>query len=149
MVELRWRCKTEGCDGLLRHEAGAAGPLRATCSLCKKEAAITIDEPLARDGDVQVCPCCAGREFFVRKDFPQRLGLLIVIVAALASCVLYYRNLLLWTWGVLAGAVVLDALLMLVTGRVTVCYRCRAELRGVKYNPDHEGFDLATSEKYG
>jgi len=33
-------------------------------------------------------------------------------------------------------------------GRVTTCYACRAEYRRCPLNPAHEGFDLATSEKY-
>jgi len=109
---------------------------------------VVIDSDLARGGAVTVCPCCGGREFFVRKNFPQWLGLMIVIDAAVASCVLLYLKMMLWVWIVLGGAVVVDAALYFVTGVVTVCYRCRAEFRGAAYNPAHSGFDLATSEKY-
>jgi hypothetical protein len=45
-------------------------------------------------------------------------------------------------------AVAVDALLYLVVGKMTVCYRCRAEFRDAPINPDHEGFDLAVAEKY-
>lgn len=64
------------------------------------------------------------------------------------SCVFLYLKMMMWVWIVLGAAVVVDAALYFVTGIVTVCYRCRAEFRGVTYNPAHSGFDLATSEKY-
>ena len=35
-----------------------------------------------------------------------------------------------------------------VIGKVTTCYACRAEYRKCNLNSAHEGFDLATSEKY-
>ncbi len=73
---------------------------------------------------------------------------MIVIDAAIASCVFLYLKMMMWVWIVLGGAVLVDAALYFVTGIATVCYRCRAEFRGVAYNPAHTGFDLATSEKY-
>ena len=99
------------------------------------------------DGRINRCPCCGGSEVFVRKDFPQRLGLAVVVLAGLLSFVLLSRHTLL-ALGILAGVVALDALIYLFVGKVTVCYRCRAEFRGVRYNPAHHAFDLATAEKY-
>jgi hypothetical protein len=83
----------------------------------------------------------------VRKDFPQRLGLAIVIAAGLTSMLLYARHTLA-ALGLLAAVCILDALVFLCVGRVTVCYRCRAEFRRAAYNPAHAPFDLATAEKY-
>lgn len=99
-------------------------------------------------GRVESCPVCHGTEFFIRKDFPQRLGLLMVVVFGLIASVFYYFQNIVATFSTLGSLVVVDALIYLFVGRVTVCYRCRAEFRGVAYNPDHGGFDLATSEKY-
>ncbi len=53
------------------------------------------------------------------------------------------------TFAVLAALVVIDAARYLLVGKVTVCYSCRAEYSNTAYNPKHQGFDLATSEKYG
>ena len=36
----------------------------------------------------------------------------------------------------------------LTVGKVTACYACRAEYCKCDINPVHEGFDLATAEKY-
>jgi hypothetical protein len=95
------------------------------------------------------CPECGCRDLFVRKDFPQKIGLAIVVVAAAAFVVLSVRRATMYVGVlVLLGAFLVDAMLYLFVPRVTVCYRCRAEFRGLAVNPDHEGFELAVGEKY-
>ena len=95
------------------------------------------------------CPRCGCRDLFVRKDFPQKLGLAVVVGAAVGFLVLaanprtFYIGAL-----VLAGAVVIDAALFIFVGKVTVCYRCRGEFRDVPVNPEHGVFELAVAEKY-
>ena len=95
------------------------------------------------------CPNCGCRDLFVRKDFPQKLGLAIVVVAAVAFLVLaasrrsFYLGVI-----VLIVAVLIDAVLYWVVPRITVCYKCRSEFRDVPVNPEHEGFELAVGEKY-
>ena len=100
-------------------------------------------EPLAQ------CPKCGCRDLFVRKDFPQRLGMAIVVVAGLAFVALaasrsrFYLGAI-----VLSVAVIIDAAMYFLVGKVTVCYRCRAEFRDVPLNPRHGAFELAIAEKY-
>ena len=79
----------------------------------------------------------------------RELGLAIVATAGVAFLVLA-ANPRTFRWGlyVLLAATLLDAALYFVVGKVTVCYRCRAEFRDVPVNPEHEGFDLAIGEKY-
>jgi len=95
------------------------------------------------------CPACGCAELFVRKDFPQKLGLGLVAIAALAFLLLaaHRRTFYLGVW-ILIGATVMDALLYLVVPKVTVCYRCRAEFRRTPLNPAHGPFELAVGEKY-
>jgi hypothetical protein len=100
-------------------------------------------------GYVTVCPHCGCREFFVRKDFPQKLGLALVVVAGVVFLVLaarpgtFYIGVL-----VLLGVSVVDALLYWFVPRVTTCYKCRADFRGRPINPGHGTFELAVAEKY-
>jgi len=95
------------------------------------------------------CPSCGCNEMFVRKDFPQKLGLAIVVVAGGAFLVLassrqrFYLGAL-----VLLAAAVLDLVLYAFVPKMTVCYRCRAEFRGVPMNPEHGPYELAVGEKY-
>jgi hypothetical protein len=98
---------------------------------------------------LQQCPNCGCRDLFIRKDFPQKLGLAIVVVAALTFLVLassrqyFYLGVI-----VLIAAAVIDAALYWFVPKITVCYRCRAEFRDVPVNPEHEGYELAVGEKY-
>ena len=98
---------------------------------------------------LDTCPNCGCPDLFVRKDFPQKLGLLIVVAAGIAFLILAANShtFYLGVW-VLLGATALDALLYLFVPRITVCYRCRAEFRDVPVNPKHHGFELSTGEKY-
>ncbi len=95
------------------------------------------------------CPHCGCGELFIRKDFPQKLGLGIVIVAGTTFLILaaFPRRFSLGVL-VLLAAVVVDFVLYFLVGKMTICYRCRSEFRGVPLNPDHECFDLAIAEKY-
>jgi hypothetical protein len=85
----------------------------------------------------------------VRKDFPQKLGLVIVLGAGAAFLFLAARpQTFTWGIGVLIAATAVDGLLYWFVPRLTVCYRCRAEFRDVPINPAHHGYDLAVGEKY-
>jgi hypothetical protein len=96
-----------------------------------------------------VCPACGCRDLFVRKDFPQKMGLTLVVVAGIAFLALAARPATFWIgiW-ILVGATAVDAAMYLIVSKVTVCYRCRAEFRDVPLNPEHHGFELAVAEKY-
>lgn len=94
------------------------------------------------------CVVCGCRDIFVRKDFPQGLGLGLVLVAAIASVILFARNQLVASIVVLALAVVIDALLYRFIGKCLVCYRCRSEFRATPIDESHEPWDLAIGEKY-
>jgi hypothetical protein len=86
---------------------------------------------------------------FVRKDFPQRLGLSLVIIAAVTFLVLAaWRSSFYLGAIVLVIAVIVDAVLFAIVPKLTVCYRCRREFRDVPINPEHHGFELAIGEKY-
>jgi hypothetical protein len=98
---------------------------------------------------LSACPRCGCRELFIRKDFPQKLGLAIVVVAGVAFLVLassrerFYLGAL-----VLLAAAAVDFALYAFVPKITVCYRCRAEFRDVPLNPEHGGYELSIGEKY-
>jgi hypothetical protein len=98
---------------------------------------------------LETCPACGCRDLFIRKDFPQKLGLAIVVIAGIAFLVLaasrsrFYLGAI-----VLIVAATIDALLYVLGPTITVCYRCRKEFRDRPINPEHHGFDLAIGEKY-
>jgi hypothetical protein len=101
------------------------------------------------DQPLTTCPHCGCRDLFVRKDFPQKTGLLVVVIAGAAFLALAARRgtFHLGVW-VLVAAAAVDALLYAVVPKVTTCYRCRSDFRGVPLNPEHAPFELAVAEKY-
>src|SRR5437868_4950156 len=101
-----------------------------------------MDQPKTEPLDK--CPDCGCADLFIRKDFPQKLGLLIVVAAGLAFFVLAANphTLYLGFW-VLVAAAAIDAILYLIVPKATVCYRCRRTFRGMPLNPKHHGFELS------
>jgi hypothetical protein len=98
---------------------------------------------------LSVCPSCGCRDLFIRKDFPQKLGLSIVIIAAMTFLVLASSRQYFYLGAcILVAAAIIDALLYWFVPKITVCYRCRAEFRDAPLNPAHHGFELAIAEKY-
>ncbi len=146
-MQIRFHCPTEGCVAIIEYEPleGCGGTI--ACPRCATAIPMTITPSMREQNVPDRCAVCGGAEMFIRKDFPQRLGLAVVIVFGLAS-VYFFRSNILVSWAVLAAAVAIDLLVYLLIGKVTTCYACRAEFRHATLSPHHEGFDLATSEKY-
>jgi hypothetical protein len=146
-MQIRFHCPTDGCVAHIEYEPlESCGPT-IRCPRCHVEHAMAITDPMRNDQLVDQCAVCECRELFIRKDFPQRLGLAIVIVFGLIA-IYYFRVSVVHAWAILAIAVLIDLVIYAVIGKVTTCYACRAEYRKCRLNPAHEGFDLATSEKY-
>ncbi len=141
-------CPKELCRARLRTPADRAGRIETVCPACGEAIVLEVDAAVMEQRVVRKCALCPGREFFIRKDFPQRLGMIAVVLAGLIASVFFYYKNIPATFATMGALVLIDAVIYLLVGRVTVCYRCRAEYRGVAYNSDHQGFDLATSEKY-
>jgi hypothetical protein len=72
----------------------------------------------------------------------------ILTAAILASVVTYYLRYIGATWAILIGSAVVDGVLYLLVGDVSVCYRCGAEYRGFPANPEHKPFELGVGERY-
>jgi uncharacterized protein YbaR (Trm112 family) len=94
------------------------------------------------------CLICPSAELFIRKDFSQTLGVLIVAVGFVISSVFWYYRMPYWTYGVLFATALIDVVLYLVVGNVLHCYRCQAQYRGVPGLDNHESFNLETHEKH-
>ena len=146
-MQIRFNCPTPACVAQIELEPLEGAGDSIECPRCHVKHPVALDSSIRAEQRLGQCPLCGCREFFIRKDFPQRLGLVIVVVSAAISVATLSSNLAV-SWGVLAAAVLIDLALYLVVGKVTVCYACRAEFRGAAINPEHHGFDLARSEKY-
>jgi hypothetical protein len=73
-------------------------------------------------------------DFWMKKSFRSEWGCLILLVAAALMDATYQLS--------LPAAVLLDVVLYQFLGDVSVCYRCKAEVRGTPRNPGHGAYDL-------
>jgi len=94
------------------------------------------------------CLVCPSTELFARKDFPQRLGVGIVVAGFAASCVTWAWRLLVPTFAILFATAFIDVVLYLLVPECLTCYRCGARYRGDGVGEDVGGFDLETHEKH-
>ncbi|MCA9236494.1 MAG: hypothetical protein KDA44_13555 [Planctomycetales bacterium] len=133
------------CDAPLRQSFDAA-TRELSCPACGQ----SVETPAgAVEGDqVRRCLVCPSTDLYVRKDFPQRLGVLLVVVGIVGSSVAWYYGSLLWTFGILFATALADVLLYMFVGDALMCYRCGAIYRGVAEMDSHGGFDLETHERY-
>ena len=146
-MKIRFACRDEQCPALIEYRPLGTGDETFACPRCRREYTLRDTATLVRDHVLRKCALCGGEEMFIRKNFPQVTGLLIVLVAGLISF-LYLRTNTALAYGVLAAAMLADAIIYYLVGVVTVCYRCRTEYWGAARNQNHDWFDLATSEKY-
>lgn len=137
------------CEATLRAEIDVASE-SLTCAECGLRVNIPDDAVTETDGGEHLhhCLVCPSRELFIRKDFPQRLGILIVVVGFVLSSIAWYESEPLWAYGILFATAGLDVLLYATMGEALVCYRCNAHYRGVDNLDDHTGFNLETHERY-
>lgn len=146
-MQIRYHCPPDNCIAIIEYEPLETCGGTIKCPRCHQEHAITVSGAMRDENSVDCCAVCGCTEMFIRKDFPQRIGLLIVVVFGLAA-IYHFRTSVVMGWAILTAAGLLDLAIYLVVGRVTTCYACRAEYRKCRLNPAHDGFDLATSEKY-
>ena len=81
-------------------------------------------------GSLVACPWCATTDLYIQKDFPQGLGLLIVIVGFAISTVFWYLEMPIVTYLVLLSSALLDMFLYYRVPDVTICYRCLSQVAG-------------------
>jgi len=104
--------------------------------------------PAAAALRLQRCLVCPSTELFRRKDFPQRVGVGIVVAGLAASCVAWAMRELVATFAILFGTALLDVVLYFLMPECLTCYRCGARYSGDGVAESFGGFDLETHEKH-
>jgi hypothetical protein len=101
---------------------------------------------LRDDREVDACPVCAGRDFYVLKDLNRQLGLAAVVVVGLVSAAFLWSGRETLAYGVLGAFALVDFAIYPLLKSVTVCYRCQTEFRGA-YRRTAAPFDLHVAEE--
>ena len=96
------------------------------------------------------CPLCATEDLYLQKDFPQGMGLAIVILGFVISTIFWYYDRPVPALGILLISALADMALFYLVPDVTICYRCLSQYRGVGSHPSgrFRPFDLAVGERY-
>lgn len=117
-----------------------------TCASCHRSLRTT---PSAiQEGHVTKCLVCPSSELFIRKNFPQRLGVGIVALGFALSCVAWFYHLLVTTFAILFATALIDVVLYVLLGEVLECYRCHAQYYGDEDLTQHDAFDLEVHERH-
>ncbi len=144
-MELTFSCPTCGT-------VGQVSPLetvdRAVCRRCGTERALHPE--VIDHSELDACPWCLTTDLYTQKDFPQALGLMIVMFQIGISTVFWYYEKPIETFAVLLTFTLLDWALYPRVPDVTICYRCFCQVRGLGSNVDGRfpPFDLAIGERY-
>ena len=116
------------------------------CTHCAHATAIPAGA-VARE-NLHRCVVCPSKELFARKNFPQRVGVAIVVVGFALSFVTWGYRWVLPTFAILFATAAIDVILYFFMGNVLECYRCRARYAGGENLDDHGPFDLEVHERY-
>jgi hypothetical protein len=133
------------CEAGVRQEFDATTTSIA-CPQCAQH--IKLPHGVVEGGRLRRCIVCPSHDLYVRKDFPQRVGVLLVAVGIVGSSIAWHYSHLPWTFGILFATALADLLLFLVVGNALMCYRCGAQYRGAAEMETHGQFNLETHEKH-
>ncbi len=122
------------------------GDTAFSCHHCDQK--INIPSGAIDGGEVRRCLACPSTDLFVRKDFPQRLGVALVAVGIIGSSIAWAYGAVIWTFAILFASALADVALYLIVPDALMCYRCGAMYRGAKNMDRHGAFDLETHERY-
>lgn len=120
-------------------------PPQTACPGCGGAIPLAWSAAVGEDREVDACPACEGRDFYVRKDLNRTLGLVAVIGVGLTSLGFLWAGREGLAYGILGAFALVDLAAYALLKLVTVCYRCQAEFRGA-YRRTASGFDLHRAE---
>jgi hypothetical protein len=116
------------------------------CPQCRQP--IEVPPGALAEGKLRRCLVCPSTDLFVRKDFPQRLGVGIVAAGIVGSCITWGMALPLATFAILFATAAADVVLYLIVPDALNCYRCGATYRTAEGTGEHGPFNLETHERY-
>ncbi|MDA1049254.1 MAG: hypothetical protein O3C40_02085 [Planctomycetota bacterium] len=116
------------------------------CLQCDWKQHTSAQIPL--EGTLDECLVCGCKELFIRKNFSQRIGVAVVVIAATTSLIAWGYYMWYTAFGILFAAALLDLYLYFTVGNLLQCYRCNSEYRGLPQFDEYEAFSLETHERY-
>jgi hypothetical protein len=124
----------------------SAGDAQIVCPHCQQ--AVRIPEDAFDGPTLTRCIVCPSTDLFVRKDFPQRVGVGLVALGIVGSSIAWGFSLPVLTFAILLATALADVVLYLVVPDALMCYRCSAQYRSVPGQERHGAFHLETHERH-
>lgn len=135
-LSVRIACACD-CFTATKVRAGDAEARTLPCAHCGAELELRglAATPCALDasGGIWACCGCGHPELFTRRDLPQKIGISVVVIAAILAPFTHYIS--------LAVAALIDAVLFFAMPSVATCYVCLSEHRGYGPQPTHPRYD--------
>ena len=102
-MNVTYRCPE--CEGTVRLRI-ENHPTHLACSNCGRQIAVP---PGAVAGNrIMRCLVCPSTDLFARKDFPQRLGVALVVLGFVGSSIAWANYQVLWSFAILFGTALID-----------------------------------------
>lgn len=142
-MQILYSCPT--CAKVNRQEASESSE-RLACDGCGWMRPVTAAG--VHQGQPRHCLVCGCDDLWRQKDFPQKIGVLMVALGAILSTIaitFYYPATAL---GILLAFALVDLLLYVFMPDVLVCYRCQARHRYTNPGEEFPRFNLETAERY-
>jgi hypothetical protein len=109
---------------------------------------IATPKAAAADSRLDKCVVCGCNELFVRKDFPQRLGVLIVIIGFAISTVFWAYRMPIAAFAAMFAVAAIDFAMYFFVPNALMCYRCHAQYHRPQEMRNFGAFELETHERY-
>jgi len=142
-MNVTFNCPSCECDSRVAFTCDSP---ELACPHCEQK--IQVPAGAVTGGRLNRCLVCPGVDLFARKDFPQRLGVALVVAGFIGSSIAWANYQVLLSFAILFFTALVDLVLYLVMGESLTCYRCHAQYRGTEEIEVHGGFNLETHERY-
>lgn len=143
-MNVAFHCRS--CEHPVRLDVSAESS-ELLCNACGKSTAIAAED-ISAEGKLNACVVCGCRELFVRKDFPQKVGVGIVACGFIASTIALAYHQRFVAYAILFATALIDLVLYFIVKNMLQCYRCQALYRGLSGLEAFEPFNLETHEKF-
>ncbi|NBX77200.1 MAG: hypothetical protein EBQ92_11645 [Proteobacteria bacterium] len=110
------------------------------CESCQTPLLVHPTESFLNQKQLDQCPLCGSAHLYRRKDFNQKLGIVLVVLGVALAYFTYGVSLLIVTF--------IDFFLVRKVKEVGVCYQCKTEFRNSPLVAGLEPFDLELFDYY-
>src|SRR5262245_10718852 len=123
MVSLiHFNCRA--CSGEVQMKPESTGEV--ACPHCGRDTEVFVNDSILSRRVVTACVSCGHDAFYVQKDFNRSVGLAIVGLGIAFSLYFFARGEPILAMAALGATALVDFLVYLLVGEVTVCYSCHA-----------------------